>query len=98
MHRISRVSNEDDGGGMLNDHMNNIPTTDTCTTAIGSGTRTEAVKSTYDPYHRTTWQKFWENKALMVDLISRVFFPMSFAIFNAFYWGMYAVSVDDIIS
>ena len=42
-------------------------------------------------------KKLFEDKALLVDLVARLFFPLSFSIFNAFYWGLYAVPGDDII-
>ena len=35
------------------------------------------------------WRKVRGNKALMVDVISRVLFPVVFVIFNISYWATY---------
>ena len=66
------------------------------TTAMGTGTRTEAIKMLdQKPAKRKCYVwKICENKALLVDLISRLFFPFSFGVFNVFYWGTYTFDVD----
>ena len=35
------------------------------------------------------WRKVRGNKALMVDVISRVLFPVAFVVFNISYWATY---------
>ena len=79
----------------------NGPHAATRTTVTGGGTRTETIgnNNSKDPdlYNDPGVQRLWDNKALLVDVVSRIFFPFSFAVFNAFYWGLYAVPVDDIL-
>lgn len=37
------------------------------------------------------WNKFKHNKALMVDVLSRILFPVLFLVFNMIYWPLYLI-------
>ena len=87
--RISRASEDGD-----EKHENN--STQTKATATPSGVKTEAVKPPNAVKKKSIWAKLWGNKALLVDVFSRVFFPACFIFFNIFYWGMYAVPMSEI--
>ena len=45
----------------------------------------EGVHQTF----RMWWRKVRNNEALMIDVISRVLFPVLFLSFNGLYWPMY---------
>jgi len=38
---------------------------------------------------RAWWNEFTDDKAVMVEIISRALFPLLFAIFNLLYWPWY---------
>lgn len=63
----------------------------------GSGKGSRATKKNPDDSEdegnrknkKTFWKGLCQNKAIMVEVISRALFPLLFLIFNLIYWPMY---------